>query len=186
MEVKQVKKTKDIKDIYSNCQLSTQLMLPFSGVGKNIVETLENMLIKQYEGKCIVEGYIKPNSIKIITYSSGIIKNSNIIFNVVYNCKVCYPVAGMKLDCVAENITKAGIRGESKDEQPSPFIVYISRDHYYNNEYFNTINKGDKFTARVIAQRFELYDKWISIIAEIVPKDSSKLNVTKPRIMLNK
>ena len=85
------------------------------------------------------------------------------LFNVVFNCEVCYPVSGMNLNCIAKNITKAGIRAESADEQPSPFILFIARDHYYANEYFNSIEENEKFVARVIAQRFELNDKYVSI-----------------------
>ena len=46
-----------------------------------------------------------------------------------------------------KNITKAGIRGESVDEQPSPFILFIARDHYYANSYFNSIEENEKFVA---------------------------------------
>ena len=119
-------------------------------------------------GKCIVEGYVKPGSIKIITYSSGIVKGEQIIFDVVFNCEICYPVSGMLLNCVAKNITKAGIRAESSDETPSPFVLFVARDHFYASEYFNSIEENEKFVARVIAQRFELNDKYISIIGELL------------------
>jgi hypothetical protein len=120
-------------------------------------------------GKCIVEGYVKPESIRVITFSSGVVKGENIVFDVVFNCEVCYPVSGMKLNCIAKNITKAGIRAESVDEQPSPFILFVERDHNYASEYFNSIEENEKFVARILAQRFELNDKYISIIAELVP-----------------
>jgi hypothetical protein len=80
---------------------------------------------------------------------------------------VCFPVEGTLISCIAKNITKAGIRAESSDEIPSPIVVFIARDHHYNSEQFNEIKEGDKFTARVIGQRFELNDKYISIIAEL-------------------
>jgi hypothetical protein len=86
----------------------------------------------------------------------------------------------MNLNCIAKNITKAGIRAESSDEQPSPFVLFIARDHFYDNEYFNSIEENDKFIARVIAQRFELNDKYISIIAEPIPPRKEikpKLNI---------
>ena len=86
----------------------------------------------------------------------------------------------MLLNCIAKNITKAGIRGESAEEGISPFVVFIARDHYFSNEYFSSVQEGDKFTARVIAQRFELNDKYVSVIAEIVPPKKQYTN--KPRI----
>jgi hypothetical protein len=75
----------------------------------------------------------------------------------------------MLVNCIAKDITKAGIRAESSDEQPSPFVLYIARDHYFESDYFNSIEENEKFVARVIAQRIELNDKFVSIIAELVP-----------------
>jgi hypothetical protein len=159
----------DTKSVYSPCQITKNIMLPITAIGKNLLQTLENTITKMVGGKCIVEGYVKPDTIRVITFSSGIVKGENIIFDVVFNCEVCYPVSGMKLNCIAKNITKAGIKAESADEQPSPYILFVARDHYYANEYFNSIEENERFVARIIAQRFELNDKYISIIAELVP-----------------
>ena len=74
----------------------------------------------------------------------------------------------MLVDCIAKNITKAGIRGESASESPSPIVVFVARDHQYSNAYFSAIQENDTFTARVIGQRFELNDKYVSIIAEAI------------------
>jgi DNA-directed RNA polymerase subunit E'/Rpb7 len=129
-------------------------------VGKNIEEIIEKKVMLLYEGKCVVEGYIKIGSIKIITFSSGLITGNTISFQVVFECQVCCPVEGMLVTCVAKNITKAGIRAESVNETPSPFVVFVARDHYYNQAAFSKIQEGDTFVARVIGQRFELNDKY--------------------------
>jgi len=183
---KQKYRQKDIKTVYSPCQITKNILLPMTAIGKNLQQTLENTIAKMVGGKCIVEGYVRPGSIKIITFSSGIVKGEKILFDVVFNCEVCYPVAGMNLNCVAKNITKAGIRAESSDEQPSPFILFIARDHYYASDYFNSIEENEKFVARVIAQRFELNDKYVSIIAELLPQHNTFGNKKdiKPRLVL--
>ena len=176
---------KEIKTVYSPCQITKNIVLPITAIGKNLLETLENTITKMVGGKCIVEGYVKPGSIRVITFSSGIVKGENIVFDVVFNCEVCYPVSGMKLNCIAKNITKAGIRAESVDEQPSPFILFVSRDHFYASEYFNSIEENDKFVARILAQRFELNDKYISIIAELVPPFRETKKETKPMLVFD-
>jgi hypothetical protein len=157
------------RSVYSRCQITKKIILPITAIGKNIMQTLENTISKMVGGKCIVEGFVKPNSVRVITFSSGVVKGENIIFDVVFNCEVCFPVAGMNLNCIAKNITKAGIRAESADETPSPFILYIARDHYYSSDTFNAVQENDKIMCRVIAQRFELNDKNVSIIGELVP-----------------
>jgi len=173
----------ETKGVYSPCQITKNIMLPITAIGKNLLQTLENTITKMVGGKCIVEGYVKPESIRVITFSSGIVKGENIIFDVVFNCEVCYPVSGMKLNCIAKNITKAGIRAESSDEQPSPYILFVARDHYYASEYFNSIEENEKFVARIIAQRFELNDKYISIIAELVPPLRETKQNMKPSLV---
>jgi DNA-directed RNA polymerase subunit E'/Rpb7 len=173
---------KEIRTVYSLSQITKKISLPINAIGRNLQQTIEETVAAMVEGICIVEGYVKPKSVRIITYSSGIIKGTEVIFDVVFECEVCFPVAGMLFNCVAKNITKAGIRAESADETPSPFVLFVARDHYYANDYFNSIEENEKFVAKVIAQRFELNDKYVSIIAEIVVPKRKDVKGTQPRI----
>jgi DNA-directed RNA polymerase subunit E'/Rpb7 len=175
-------KQREIRSVYSLSQITKKIALPINAIGRNLQQTIEETIAAMVEGRCIVEGYVKPDSVRVITYSSGLIKGTEVVFDVVFECEVCFPVAGMLFNCVAKNITKAGIRAESADEIPSPFVLFIARDHYYASEHFNSIEENEKFTAKVIAQRFELNDKYVSIIAELVtPKKRDQPNL-KPRI----
>lgn len=158
-----------IKPVYSRGLITRNIVLSITNIGKNIKETLEHSIAFNFEGKCLVEGYIKPDSSKIITYSSGLIERGNqISFEIIFECDICFPVEGTKITCVAKNITKAGIRAESAYDVPSPIVVFIARDHHYNIADFGSIKEDDKFTVRVIGQRFELNDKFVSIIGELV------------------
>jgi len=172
---------KETKNVYGISQITKNIMLPISAIGKNIHQTIERTISSMVEGKCIVEGFVKTGSVRVITYSSGLLKGANVLFDVVFECDVCYPVSGMLLNCVAKNITKAGIRAESSEETPSPFVLFIARDHFYSSDYFNSIEENEKFVARVIAQRFELNDKYVSVIAEPVPPKDERF-VRKPRL----
>ena len=161
------KRTKLVESIYSRCLITRNVSIPIKEIGANIESILESYIVFMCEGKCSPEGFVKPKSIKIITYSCGLIQGVTASFEVVFECEVCFPVEGMNIYCVAVNITKAGIRGESSTDTPSPFVVFVARDHHYNNPKFASIKEGDKFIANVIGQRFELNDKRISIIAEL-------------------
>ena len=163
------KRDTKLQTIYSRCLITRNILLPMSSVGKNIQEILEQFVNDQYAGKCLVEGFVKPESVRIVTFSSGLIeKGDHVSFQVVFECEVCFLVEGMLIQCRAVNITKAGIRAESVTETPSPIVVFIARDHNYTNPQFSGIQEDEKFTARVIGQRFELNDKYISVIAELV------------------
>ena len=177
--------------IYSKSLLTRNITLPITIIGRNIKETIENVINDHYEGKCLVEGYIKPKSSKIITFSSGVISGDNISFEVVFECMICNPVEGMNIMCVAKNITKAGIRAESANETPSPIVVFIARDHHFNNNKFINIHEGDMLQIRVIGQRFELNDSYISIIGELINTNTNtnaekSTSMKKPRIVIEK
>ena len=168
------------EEIFQRALLTKRITIEMILVDKFIQNTLSDILKRELEGKCSVEGYIKTNSINIITYSSGNLKGSHIIFDVVFECLVCYPVEGMLLNVKAVSINTAGIKAESVyyatnepsivsgGNIPTPYVLFISRNHHQDNDIFNSIQPNDKFTARVIVHRFELNDKYISIIGEIV------------------
>ncbi len=175
------KKRKDNRSqtIYSRCLLTRKVVLPINFIGKNLDEVMEEYIQNNFEGKCVVEGFVKPNSSKIIRYSSGIIeRGTNIVFELVFECDICFPVEGMVLSCVVKNTVKAGVRAESSTDVPTPFIVFIAKDHNYNSPQFNDIQEGDIINVKVIGQRFELNDKYVSVIGEMV-KEKDYINKNK-------
>lgn len=187
----QQKKKRDnrIQTVYSRCMLTRKIVLPISTIGKTLKENIEENIKATFEGKCVVEGYVKPHSSKIITYSSGVIQGGNkVTFEVVFECDVCFPVEGMIIPCVAKNITKAGIRAESANDVPSPIVVFLAKDHHFNSIQFAEVKEGDKINVRVIGQRFELNDKYISIIAELVKEKEVPIGAfqkeKKPKIVI--
>ena len=167
-------KRKKNMGLYMKNVITRKIKLPFKIVGNNIQEIIHHTLKNKLEGKCIKEGFIKPNSIQILNYSAGIIDGNNVLFEVMMECLVCRPVEGMKIRCVIKNITKAGIRAEIAS-QPSPVIIFIARDHNYQSNYFSSRKEGEEISVRVIGQRFELNDKYISIIAMILEPRKKKL-----------
>jgi len=177
-----IRKKKNL-DIYSNAIISQISYIPITNVGSNIKEVLEQYISNKIGGKCISEGYIKPNSIKIISYSNGVVEGTNIRFEVVIEMKVCSPVEGTQIRCIVKNITKAGIRAEV-DEDPTPVVIFIARDHNYMSKNFSSIKEKEEIKVRVIGQRYELNDKYISIIAELIT-DKSKSTSNKSQLSIS-
>jgi DNA-directed RNA polymerase subunit E'/Rpb7 len=184
----QFKKRRDkLQSIYSRCLLTRKIVLPITFIGKNLEDVIESYIQNHFEGKCVVEGYVKSGSSKIIRYSSGVIERGNkVIFEVVFECDICLPVEGMIISCIVKNVTKAGIRAEVVNEVPSPVIVFVAKDHHYNIQQFNETQVSDTINVRVIGQRFELNDKYIGVIGELVKeKDPSKYKFPpKPRLVI--
>lgn len=186
------RKRKDIKlqSIYSRCLLTRKIVLPINVIGKDLDPLIEEYIQNTFEGKCAVEGYVKPGSCKLIRYSCGTIeRGNNVVFEIVFECDVCFPVEGMLISCVAKNIVKAGIRAESANEFPSPIIVFIAKEHHYNSRYFSEVQENDIITVRIIGKRFELNDKYISIIGEIVKEKEEPMQTqtqmkNKPKLVI--
>lgn len=154
--------------LYNRSLITRHITLPITKVNKTLYQTFDRYINENFEGKCIVEGFVKPASTKIISYSSGSIKGSYVLFEVVFECFICNPSEGMLFKCEAINITKAGIRASIVNETPSPLTIFITRDHYYNNKYFSSIEEGNEIIIKVIGCRYELNDKYISVIASLV------------------
>ena len=169
------------KTIYSKILITRKIQLNITNVGGNLINTISKIVVQQLEGKCVVEGYIRPGSVNVQNYSSGELFGAKVLCDVVIECDVCCPVEGMEIECIAKNITKAGIRAEiqqENDEEASPVIIFLARDHH-SSDYYTSTKVNDRINVRVIGQRFELNDKYVSVIAELIEPDvmkKSKLN----------
>tara|TARA_Y100000389_G_scaffold202185_1_gene246796 strand:+ start:884 stop:1513 length:630 start_codon:yes stop_codon:yes gene_type:complete len=153
--------------VYNKIIISKKVYINFSHIDKNINNKLLNILKSDIENKCITEGFIKNNSIKILKNSSGLVQDNTVCFNITLECMAANPVQSMKFICKVKSITKVGIRAEI-DDPDNPFIIFLARDHHYNNTEFSKIKEDDYITVRVLGQRFELNDTNISVIAEFI------------------
>tara|TARA_B100002019_G_C21132718_1_gene529110 strand:+ start:183 stop:875 length:693 start_codon:yes stop_codon:yes gene_type:complete len=170
--------------LYMPAMITQRIPLSIIYVGNNVKQTLEKKIANEIEGKCIVEGYVKPGSCRVVSYSSGELSDSDVIFEVVTECQVCLPVEGMHIRCIVKNITEsAGIKAETGDD-PSPVVIYIARDHHFDNSKFNKVKVGDTIMARVIGQRFELNDSYVSIIAELIEDKAAKYGKKKKKLVI--
>ncbi len=154
--------------VFAPVVVSMTVQLSVADIGDHLHATLEAVLKGKHEGRCIAEGYVKPDSVKLLSFSSGLIERGNIaVFKAAVECLVCFPVEGTLLSCVVRDVTKAGVRAEIAGESPSPMVVFVAKDHHFNQTHFHQVNVGDVVTVRVIGQRFELNDKVVSVIGEL-------------------
>lgn len=153
--------------MYTKKIIQKKITIPISKINTNISNLIENIISREIEGKCIVEGFIKSNTVKLLTYSCGLILSSNVSFEVTFECMVCSPSEGSKIYAIVKNITKAGIKAEI-DDKPSPLVIFISKttnDNY--NMLFNDLKVNDSIKVKIIGKRYELNDKYISIIGQL-------------------
>lgn len=183
---KEIEKGK-VYGVYIDSMLTKKVILSIVEIGKNIKENIHKKLTNQMEGKCIEEGFIRPTSIQIINYSSGVINTENIEFQVVFSCKICHPVEGMIIECQTKTITKAGIHAEVLDGQIIPVTIFVARDHHNMDRYFQSIKENTTIHVKVIGIRYELNDPYICVIGKLTDRsfiEKSRQSTTKPRIQI--
>lgn len=166
-------KTSDKYGVYMRSILQMKIALSITEIGKNLTQNLEKLIRLKTEGKCIAEGFIRPNSVRVINYSSGLIKDDHVEFCTTYECMVCHPIKDMMVSCTVSEVTKAGIHAYVKDVDSDnvPITVFVARDHHSTSKYFNSIKENAIIDARIIGIRFELNDPSITTIASLVERN---------------
>jgi len=179
-------RTKDkIYGVYIDSFLTKKVILAITEIGKNIKENLQNKLSNSIEGKCIEEGFIRPGSIRIESYSCGLVNTENIEFQTVFSCKVCHPVEGMLIECDSKTITKAGIHAQVIDRDIIPVTVFVARDHHNMDKYFQSIQENMKILVKVIGIRYELNDPYICVLGKLT-KDNSDMGIPSQKLKIKK
>jgi DNA-directed RNA polymerase subunit E'/Rpb7 len=160
---------KKVYGVYIKSILTMKTALSINEIGKNIKHNLERTISKRMEGRCIAEGFIKPDSVRVTSYSAGNVNSDSIEFQTVFECMICHPVEGMQIECITKTITKAGIHAEVIDDTGVvPLTIFIARDHHFTDKYFGTIKEKTKITVRVIGVRYELNDPYICVIGKLI------------------
>ena len=156
----------DYDILYTQSIIHHKVSVSFNNIGNNMENYFKKHGIRYIEGKCRKEGYIRPNSIKVVSYSTGLLAADNVIYDVVYSADVCYPCEDMIIKCKIVNITKIGIRAIIS-EIHNPIVLFISREHNATKN-FEDYDEGNVINIKVIGHRFELNDEYISVIGEII------------------
>lgn len=163
-------------EIYHTCLLTRRMELSIDQCNPSyIMNAIVGNLKHELDGTCITEGYVKPNSIEDIAYSSGILKKGVIEFDLHFKCEICLPVRGAVYSVSFKSMTKAGIHAELNDQEGNrPVTFFLNRELHVDNEHFakyedTDFQKANRcFKAKLLFLRFELNDSFISAIGELV------------------
>ena len=165
-------------NVYAKSVLSKKIHLLITETGSNVKENIELKITSLVEGKCIAEGFIKPGTARLLSYSSGVVNNERIEFQTVFECMICHPVEGMTMDCTSKTITKAGIHAQVVDSDGTiPVTVFVARDHHNTNRHFNSIKENANVTIKVTGVRYELNDPYICVLGKLMENVKPKLKI---------
>ena len=168
-------------DIYHKNILDYTTSIVPKEINKNINITLTRKLKDDLEGKCIKEGYVKKDSIKIISRSLGEVLlshfNGTILYHIKFQAEICNPLEGMIIDAQVTNINKMGALAEIEHQDISPVAILIAKQHHIDNVNFENLKKGDNIKVKVLGKRYEYGDTQISIIGLLNDEMSSKSGI---------
>lgn len=160
-------------EIFKKTVLTRRVSIPMAQMAHINHEILQTL--RKLEGRCVEEGYLKTNSIQILNHTCGVLKGNNIILSVSFECQIANPELNQLLKCVVLDNSRAGIKARL-DNKESPFIIFIPR-----NVELPDMNENDKIKVNVIAQRYEINDAKISIIASLHEKEKEKEKEVKAK-----
>jgi len=165
----------DDASLYNSVKCTRRITLSFAHLMKygntpeKLKSALETHISNEVEGKCGVEGYVEPNSVKLLSHSCGQLNGPNIVYDIEFECNICNPGEGEVIKCRALTTTLAGIRAvASKEYVPSPIEVYLARDLHRGCKIFNDVKEGNHIYVKIIGSRFVLNDSHVSIIGNLI------------------
>ena len=121
----------DNSHIFMRSLLTQKIVLTYNEINNNIYNILETKIKNFNENKCIKEGFIKNNSVKLLTYSSGELFGNKVLFECVFECLITNPVESTLINCIAKSLTKVGVRAELVlEDGSSPYVIFIARNNY--------------------------------------------------------
>jgi DNA-directed RNA polymerase subunit E'/Rpb7 len=153
-------------NIYFNSVLKKKINVEPKFLNSNLDNFIIQYLKKNFEGKCIAEGYVKPETITVLKKSIGLLAGSrftgDITYEIIYTADVCNPVIGNVIDCKVKFINKLGILGHN-----GPITIVVRKQFNDNDNDFDNIKENDIIKVEVIAKKFHLNEKEIKIVTKI-------------------
>lgn len=165
-------------DLYTRITQHAVVNVTPSELNKKLDKTILKKIKSEIEGKCMKDGFIRPNSVLITSRSLGKAIQSQfsgaLSFSVEYVADLCNPVEGDIFQCRVEVINKMGIILVSSEEDPSPVNVLLAKQHHMDNEAFIQLKVGENVYIKVIGKRFDSGESQISIIGILSSKEEYK------------
>jgi DNA-directed RNA polymerase subunit E'/Rpb7 len=151
-------------DLYMPCVADRVICLCISEImDSSPTDLILKLLRQQVEGKCIKEGFVRPNSVKLRSVCAGKLEGSNVQYNVTFRADVCDPLKDMVVVCRVLTVTKAGLNCTVNENNINPLTVFITRQPHEDT--ISNVMPGDNIRARIQATTFQIYDTYICALA---------------------
>jgi len=164
------------KDIYFHTQIKRRVSLNPRFLDENFPSTIEKIVKRNIEGKCIKEGYVVPKSVIILKRSMGNLNtnqfNGNILFDVIIGAKVCNIPVNSVIKAKAKKINNLGILAEL-----GPLMIIVPKEIHNQKDPFKDVKPGMDLELLVVGKTFDLNSKVISVYAKLNSEAKKKIMV---------
>jgi DNA-directed RNA polymerase subunit E'/Rpb7 len=171
-------------ELFIPIKFKTNVILQPNELTKTFEETILKKLKNNLENVCSKHGFIKKDSIKIIRRSIGNIKQQDFTVNIQYaiECiaEICNPAQGSIIKCKVKAKNLLGILAEGfyNNMLILEIIVPKMSAGIQSEVDIDKINIGDEIKIEVCGKKFQLFDKYISIIGKIIKDKEEVIKTT--------
>ena len=153
--------------LFERRQLTKSVHINSKFLQKNIQASLLSQLRLNFEGKCITEGFIQPNSITITNYSLGRTNyiRGGIDYDVTFQADICMPHAGQRFKAPVKLRSKIGIHAKTP-----PIEVLIPRDLHIGNEEFEAVKLDEEVEFEIVGSQYKQDDDTIVVVGRLLNK----------------
>lgn len=168
-------------DLFIPVKFNTSIQLKPNELGPNIEQIIYTKLKNNLENMCSKHGYIRKDSIKIIKRSAGQIKvshfNGNVAYNIYCVAEICNPAQGSVIKCRVKAKNSLGLLANGYyDNVPILEIIVPKLSAGIQSEInIDMVNIGDEISIEVMGKKFQLYDKYISIIGKAIKERDAQI-----------
>ena len=138
--------------LFERRELTKKVHIHSKHLQRNIQSSLIAQLKTHYQGRCLAEGYIQPDSFTILKYSVGRANylKGGVDYDVTFQSDVCLPHPNQHFKGKVVLVSKAGLHIDL-----APLKVLIPRDLHLGNPTFESIKEEMETEFEVIGSQFK-------------------------------
>jgi DNA-directed RNA polymerase subunit E'/Rpb7 len=157
--------------LFERRELTKKVHIHSKYIQKNIQASLLAQLKTHYQGRCLAEGYIQPDSFTILKYSVGRANylRGGVDYNVTFQADVSMPHPGQHFRGNVVLKSKIGLHVEL-----SPLKVLIPRDLHLGNQLYEKTEPGQEVEFEIIGSQFKQGDEEIIVVAKLIGEAEEK------------
>lgn len=154
----------------------------------NYTENILKILKKKYEGVCSKFGYVKKNSISIVSVTQGLVELSTfhgyVLFDVKFTASVCNPAMGSVIECVVNKINAfgvlctSGIMVDNVYNNILNIVIPKNNSQFMNNaSIIEHVNVNDVVYVEILGKKYILNNTTINVFGKLIKGGKKSDNV---------